>query len=196
MLAFLDSMIRKNEMVESTASALRTGCRKVLEVDDGWAEVDLRSLDVDALVGRFRIKHRADLRERSLYNYEMRFRQTVDMYLKWLDNDPTWRPSTRTSKATNAGVRNQEPLRSRPAAKPPVPLETASPEPAAEPASSAGDSVAMIAYPLPIRPGVQGRLLLPEDLSRREAERVANFVNALAFDERLAITARPADDNR
>lgn len=47
----------------------------------------------------------------------------------------------------------------------------------------------MITYPLPIRRGVQGRLVLPEDLSKKEAQRIANFVAALAFDERLAITA-------
>jgi hypothetical protein len=37
-------------------------------------------------------------------------------------------------------------------------------------------------------------LILPEDLSRKEAERVAQFVAALAFEEQLAITARPGAD--
>lgn len=46
----------------------------------------------------------------------------------------------------------------------------------------------MVTYPLPIRPGVKGTLILPEDLSRKEAERVARFVAALAFDEKRALT--------
>lgn len=45
------------------------------------------------------------------------------------------------------------------------------------------------AYPLPIPPGVQGRLVLPEDLTAKGGERIATFVSALAFEDQLAIIA-------
>jgi hypothetical protein len=186
MLAFLDYVIRKNEMVEATAAALRTGCKKVLEVEDNWQNLDLRNLDTDQMLVRFRNKYRAELRERSLYNYEQRFRQTVEMYFKWLDNDPSWRPAVRASRSANGAKK---------AAAMPVaasPSEGGSALPVEVPAPTVAASapgVSMVAYPLPIRPGVQGRLVLPEDLTKREAQRIGAFVSALAFDERLAITS-------
>jgi hypothetical protein len=47
----------------------------------------------------------------------------------------------------------------------------------------------VIEFPIPLRPGVQGKLILPDDLTKREAERVVKVVNALAIEEQLAITA-------
>jgi hypothetical protein len=105
MIAFLNFLIRKNEMVEATAVALRTGCRKVLDTEDDWANVDIRTLDVDGLITRFRNKSRGDLAERSVSNYEQRFRSTVEMYRKWLEDDPSWRPSTRTRSTAAAAKR-------------------------------------------------------------------------------------------
>lgn len=178
MIAFLNFLIRKNEMVEATASALRTGCRKVLDVEDDWANVDIRTLDVDGLITRFRNKSRGELADRSVSNYEQRFRSTVEMYLKWLDDDPTWRPTTRT-RSTGAAAKRTA------AANGSKTEETLASTKDATQLPAAG----MITYPLPIRPGVQGRLVLPEDLTAKEARRIASFVSALAFDEQLALTA-------
>ncbi|MFZ5869147.1 MAG: hypothetical protein ACOYXW_01230 [Actinomycetota bacterium] len=181
MIAFLNFLIRKNEMVEATAVALRTGCRKVLDAEDDWANVDIRTLDVDALIMRFRNKSRGNLADRSVSNYEQRFRSTVEMYRKWLDEDPTWRPSTRTRATNGAAKRTASAGTAKTDA---APFAEPTPEaPAAPPAAG------MVTYPLPIRPGVQGRLVLPEDLTAKEAKRIANFVSALPFEEQRAITA-------
>lgn len=177
LIAFLNYLIDKNEVIEATGSALRTGCRKVLDVEDDWANVDIRTVDVDGLIGRFRNKYRGDLAERSLANYEQRFRSTVEMYRKWLDDDPSWRPTTR-SRSTSASKK----VNGNPAAPKPDP-QTPAVTPDTPP------SAGMVTYPLPIRPGVQGRLVLPEDLTAREARRIANFVSALAFDEQLSLPA-------
>jgi hypothetical protein len=44
----------------------------------------------------------------------------------------------------------------------------------------------MIKYPFPIRPGLQGTITLPEDLSMREAKRIAAFVSTLAIEDEPA----------
>ena len=182
MIAFLNFLIRKNEMVEATAVALRTGCRKVLDTDDDWANIDIRTLDVDGLITRFRNKSRGDLADRSVSNYEQRFRSTVEMYRKWLDDDPTWRPSARTRSTAAATKRTATANGTK--------AEAAAPVAEAKTETPHAPHVAgMVTYPLPIRPGVQGRLVLPEDLTAKEAKRIANFVSALAFEEQLAITA-------
>jgi hypothetical protein len=185
MIAFLNFLIRKNEMVEATAVALRTGCRKVLDTEDDWANVDIRTLDVDGLITRFRNKSRGDLAERSVSNYEQRFRSTVEMYRKWLEDDPSWRPSTRTRSTAAAAKRTGSGTNGTKQAAEKVAPAVA---PEVAPALDSVPAVGMVTYPLPIRPGVQGRLVLPEDLTAKEAKRIANFVSALAFDEQLAIT--------
>jgi len=185
LIAFLDYLIKKNEMVESTASALRTGCRKVLQIEADWQDADIRTLDVEGLLLRFRNKYRGDLAERSISNYDQRFRSTVEMYRKWLANDATWRPRPRSGMGAGSPSRSTA-LRATKAADQPeaLPASGSSVEAAALPAGTT-----MVTYPLPLRPGVHVRLFLPEDLTPKEAQRVSTFVSALAFEERLAITA-------
>jgi hypothetical protein len=44
-------------------------------------------------------------------------------------------------------------------------------------------SVQYIPYEVPVRPAVRARLVLPEDLTEPEAERLCAFIRAVAFDE-------------
>jgi hypothetical protein len=55
---------------------------------------------------------------------------------------------------------------------------------------SATFPLGMIEFSIPLRPGVQGRLIPPDDLTK-EAERVVKVVSALAIEEQLTITAGP-----
>ena len=97
------------------------------------------------------------MKPRTLEQYEQRFRQSVDMYLKWLDNDPTWKPAQRKRVSNGSGSKaGKEATRvtSAPVEKAPT-VEQHQP--------------GMIKYPFPIRPGLQGTVTLPEDLTIREA---------------------------
>jgi hypothetical protein len=183
-LAFFDYLINRKEMVETTAVALRTGSKNVLGVEDDLAALDLRTANVDEIVRRWRNHSRGKMKDRSIEQYEQRFRQSVEMYRKWLNDDPEWLGSRRAKAApssTNGGPRRT----ARATAPTAAPSESRSEAAALDEPPVAG----MISYPLPLRPGLQARLLLPEDLTRNEAKRVMNFVNALAFDEQLAITS-------
>ncbi len=173
MIAWLGWTIQKNMMVDATASALRTASQKVLAVEDGWATVEVSSLDLDSIVNRFRIKHRGDMKDQTLNTYEQRFRQTVDMYGKWLADEP-WQPATRKRTARPAaGSSNGS------AAAP----TSKSPAVQQQPEVALPPQPGMITYPFPIRPGMQGKITLPEDLSTREAKRIAAFIGTLAFDD-------------
>jgi hypothetical protein len=183
LLAFITYLIEKNEMVAGTASALRTGCAKVLSIEDDPAAVDLRTGDVGDILRRFRIRSRAEIKEQSLDEYERRFRQAVTMYRKWLDGDPDWRPKSRPAGGSSAGSKKSDSTTTagqRGSAKP-AGKQSVIPAPPAQPG--------MVTYPIVIRPGVRGSIVLPENLSKKEAQRVASFVTALALEEQLAITA-------
>lgn len=179
LIGFLNWTIEKNELVEATASALRTGCMKVLAVEDGWERLDLRSADLDSIVGRFKNKHRLDMKDRTREQYEQRFRQSVDMFLKWLAEDPTWKPAQRRRPSQGNGA-NAKPAQVTPT--PPAPT-------AQTPVSSQSG---MITYPFPIRPGLRGTIQLPEDLTAREAQRIAAFIATLAVEEEHDAVALPA----
>jgi hypothetical protein len=187
LLGFITYLIQKNEMVAATASALRTGCAKVLSIEGDPAAVDVRTADVDDIVRRYRNRWRGEIKEQSLDEYERRFRQATTMYRKWLNNDPDWLPKRRPASAPSASSKKSEGATSGQ-------QETGK---RSSGNGSAGHDVppqpGMVTYPIVIRPGVQGRIVLPENLTKKEAQRVAAFVNALALDEQLAIAAGPTE---
>ncbi len=181
LVEFLNWTIDKNELVDATASALRTGCVKVLSVEQGWESLDLRNADLDSIVSRFKNKHRLDMKDRTRDQYEQRLRQSVEMYMKWLADDPTWKPAQRRRPTQGNGS----------GAKPPqIPVQThTSGATAQAPAGPVQSQAGMIAYPFPIRPGLRGMIELPEDLTAREAQRIAAFVATLAVgDEGLMVS--------
>ncbi len=176
MIAWLGWTISSGELVEATASALRTGCLKVLAVESDPTSVDIKNADIDNIVLRFRNKLRGSMKDQTINTYDQRFRQTVDMYCKWLADDQSWRPATR-NRGTGTSVARKAEKRAVPA--PAVPK----PEVGASGASEAPTGPHLLQYPFPIRPGVQGKITLPEDLTAKEARRIANFVASLAIEE-------------
>jgi hypothetical protein len=179
LLEFLSWTIRKNELVDATASALRTGCQKVLSVEDDPGAVDLRAVDIDNVIGRFRNRNRLEMKERTLDQYEQRFRQSVDMYIKWLDDDPTWKPAQRKrTPGTSSGS-----IGPRTTEKNPVRTNDQVVTPRTPTIDDHPHQPGMITYPFPIRPGLQGKISLPEDLTTREAKRIGAFLTALAVEE-------------
>lgn len=183
MIAWLGWTISTHELREATASALRTGCQKVLDVESDLESLDMKSADVDGIITRYRNKHRGTMKDQTIETYEQRFRQTVEMYLKWLDGDTSWRPAQRQRASSGSG--DAKPARK--AAKQAEPKVQERVHQQHEPTVPG-----MIKYPFPIRPGLQGTITLPEDLTMREAKRIAAFVSTLALEDEepaRAITA-------
>jgi hypothetical protein len=89
---FFDLAIKRGGLSSAHGVALRTGSRKVLDVEDD-DRTDLRTLDQDDLLRRFHIKSKVDLNDKSRATYESRFRKAVEMYIKYLDDDPSWKPA-------------------------------------------------------------------------------------------------------
>ena len=96
------------------------------------------------------------------------------MYRKWLDGDKEWtgRSKRRTSSTPSNGATKGS-VKQQPASEMANPPET----------GRESHGPGMITYPFPIRPGIQGKVTLPEYLTRREAQRIAAFVATLPFDD-------------
>ncbi len=175
---FLDWAGSRGEMNPSTAKAYQAAVKAVLSVEAEPTDVDVRNLNLDAILDRFETLHRTRYTADSMGTYKSRFRQAVAMYLAWLDKDSAWRSAGRSRHVgTQAGVMSRPKRRSTAAAD--TPTDDGSP-----PVSTGAHR--MIAYDLPLRPDMIVRLTLPVDMTPADADRVANFVRSLAF-------ARPAE---
>jgi hypothetical protein len=153
----------KGLMNKNTAYGLRAACKQVLEVLDGWEDVDIKTLDVEQTLTKFQNLKKKDFKPQVLETYKRRFQQAIDSYLKYLEDPGNWKATTRQPKQTTNG---------RKAA--PVERDV----PAAGELRSAG----MVEYPFPLREGQNARLILPRDLKRSEVKRLAAFMSALTVD--------------
>ena len=97
LIDFLDWAIDKNELVPSTASALRTGCLKVLEATDGWETQEVTPDVAAPYLERFRNANQNKLKERTRDAYARRFQQAVDMNARRAAGEE-WKPKERATQ--------------------------------------------------------------------------------------------------
>jgi hypothetical protein len=190
LMDFLSWAPERNYMNSTTASGLRTGVKKVLEGEADLDQIDIRHADIDDIVLRFRNRAHGKIKDQSVDAYEIRFRSSVEMYVKWLNHEKDWIPTpSRTRKPASSGG----------AVKRQMTSDVQMSEPDAPELAPSGPGV--ITYPFPIRAGFQGKITLPENLTRREAERIAAFIKTLAVEDEVyehsprAISGVVMDDN-
>jgi len=176
-LAFVqhwDWVAEKGLIPASTARAIRASVSQILKIDDNWESVDVRGLDVDSLIGRFR--NLSKLAPGSLATYESRFRSGLESYLAYLDNPTSYQPRARkpaqrdekpTSKSKNTATVQTTVGSSGTSFN--VPL--------------AGSGAKLVVYPFPVRPNVFAELKLPADLTVDEALRLSAFLKAVALSD-------------
>lgn len=172
LVEFLDYAADKGLLNKNTAAAQKSAVTKVLEIDgDHWEELDLRSLDLDQQVSRFQTLRKDKLSPPSLRTYESRFRTALNEYLRYLDDPGAYRPTSGSAKGGESTKGSKKRKRAEKTAETPSGSTTAPP---------ARDN--LITYPFPLRAGTMVYLQLPKDMSSREAERLARYVQSLALD--------------
>lgn len=156
----------------ATARAISTACRSVLEVQDDWENLDVRTLDVDRSVLIFKNLRGTSLTPRSLRDYESRFRRAVASYLQFLDDPSKWQFPSRTSstRRQNRSAQTAAPGQSRGEDQP----ETQNREPLA--------SGNLQEYAYPFRQDVLARLAIPRDATSVEISRLVAWAQTLAID--------------
>jgi ribosomal protein S21 len=98
LIEFLDAAIDKGFINVGTAKALKTASLKILSVESGWENLDLRSLDVDGLYERFRNLKRNDYSDDTMRIYRGRLGQALRC---------TWRGWTTTGLEVVRAVRSR-----------------------------------------------------------------------------------------
>jgi hypothetical protein len=174
---FLDWAEKKGELPASTIQNWRNASGKVLEIEDDWRDVNVAEFDLDAHIARFETLRRTAYTSSSMAAYKSRAKVGIETYRAWLSQSPDWKPkaSGSTRSARNGSKKTAVPLPAPPAS-----------EQKGETGGFVPHHATLIEYPFPLRPGLRALLALPEDLSEKEAKRVARFVESLAFAEQPA----------
>ncbi|MCC6224804.1 MAG: hypothetical protein IT195_00180 [Microthrixaceae bacterium] len=201
LVAFLDYAIQKGYLKTATGQAMKTAVKEVLsatEGADGWETVDLTSLDEDDVLRRFETLRAMKFSSGSLSTYKGRYSRAAAMFEEFRASPATWRPSVkqRSRSKGNGASTSAAPESSK--------TDSGAPStPAPPPGPSAphpGHGSAIITYPFPLRQGVLASVELPPDLTRREARRLAAFIEALAIEDEVAepvsLPPEPPDDPR
>jgi hypothetical protein len=191
LVEFLDTAATKGWVKVNSAKALKTASIKILSVEGGWENLDLRSLDVDGLFERFRNLKHNEYSDESMRIYRTRLTQAVRMYVGRLDNDPTWRsygPSPRAGASGSDGKK-------RPAKTASTVAETADETPVESPSRPpyTAPKAGLMEFPFPLRDNVDVFLRLPRDLTNDEAARLSGFIASLARTEARPTAAGAKD---
>ncbi len=188
LLEFLEWAATRGELIPATARAIAASTRKVLEVEADPGAVKILEIDPEDLFSRFETLNRTKYTPESMTSYRSRFLNAVAMYRAWLDKRSDWKTAggwgRRAARGSGKAPRENGEVTRRGTRKGSV---VYSPPSLAKPAEDlpvvpqAGTP--MVPYDLPLRPGLRVRLVLPEVLTRADAERIAAFVSSLAFDQ-------------
>lgn len=181
LVAFLDTTWKRGLVSRPNANAIKVGVREVLQHAEGedWESKNVSGLDVEDVLRRFETLRAAKYTPGSLKTYRYRFRNAMTMYQGFLQDPGGWRPANRP-RATAT------PTRSRANDRPQPTATTSSPSSSPVPGDDASERPGMMTYPHPLwRDGtvVFARLILPNDLTAREAEKICGHIKMLARDE-------------
>lgn len=160
---------KRGLMNDNTAKTLRAACAKVLGIFDDLGAVDVRQLDVEDTLRRFKNLRGKDLKPDSIEAYEQRFRQAVKSFLDYVNDPGAWKFTTRPP------VRNGHS----------TPKESAKVKSAVVLAEANGRA---LDFPFPLLDGFVAHLILPRDLKAADVPRMTMFMNTLVTGD----TARPA----
>lgn len=169
---FLEYVGSKGLMPQATVQARRAATSKILAVLEPDEARDVTGIDVDHVMSRFHNLEGRRYTPGSLATYRSRLISTLEDFRSYLDNPISYRPNNQARQKPKQDNGKRETPKSSPSVG-----GTAQPVAAVTPPPSAG------VIPIPIRSDLVVQIHgIPFDLSRAEAQRVANVILALAND--------------
>ena len=154
----------KGLMPRGSAQTIAVSCRRVLEVEQDWENVDVVALDIDDFSSRFKNLRALDYKPSSLGDYASRFRRGVLSYRAFLDDPSKWRFGSR-AKNTN------------------TPKPKARQSDGGDKARSGDQRKAGLQeYVYPFRQDVLATLTIPQDATAAEIRRLVAWAQTLAVD--------------
>ncbi len=168
LVKFLDHTGTAGLIPLATAQALVVATRSVFDVLTDQERKDLSKVDIDAVIKRFTNKRAAEFSASTIKEYGRRVRRAIDLFRSWQQDSASFRPKTRATSAARArgrrGVVNETPV-----------------DDGVETTNLTLSKPGTYQTAFPVRPGSVITIAnIPHDLTKSEAERLANFVRMLA----------------
>jgi hypothetical protein len=165
-IRFWEYVSDRGLMKVNTARSLAASAKQVLNVEKNWEGVDIRDLDVEGLIERFKNLRARDYKPETLNVYSRRFRRALVLYLDYLKDPTGWRPITQrvAGKEMKKDAKVGK-TRSRPALGQ-LPVD---------------QGAKMITYPFPLRDDCIVQVTLPMELHQEDVGRLTTFLNALVM---------------
>jgi hypothetical protein len=182
-----DWVTTKGLLNANTARTYKAAAARVLQIEgQGWESLDVRSLDVESLLGRFENLVKKDFTPASLAAYSSRFQAALRLYLSYLDDPRSYRPQSRDRAAqVDRGRRAAGKGTSAPGQSTTGKADVGGAQHVLVGDHARGldqPTSKMVRYPFPIRSGIIAELVLPIDLRRSEAKRLQAFLDSIAME--------------
>lgn len=180
LIEFLEFAINKGHVKRATGQAFKTAVKEILSavVGDAWESVELKNLDEEDLLARFERLRAMKYSSGSLATYKQRYSRAAAMFKEFRASPSAWRPNSerppRAGKSDGRSVRSSSRAERSDGALPSGP---------SSPDVHSGLGASKITYPFPLRPDTLVSVELPADLTRREALRLAVFIESLAIED-------------
>ncbi|MFN0318484.1 MAG: hypothetical protein ACKVQA_25950 [Burkholderiales bacterium] len=181
-MEFIETSIQKGRINANTGGGVRAACKKILE--QVGADEDVRQVDLRAEVVQYSNRHPGELSAESLRVYESRVRGVIDSFVQFV-TDPTGyklpgkgatQKPRRAEAVKNGEKQAKAPTTSKPAAETDHHVVTQ------QMAIRAATTETSLALPFPQRPTFLAQIVIPRNLTKDEARRLAAFIDSLAHD--------------
>lgn len=171
LLAFLDWTAEKGLMAKNTVNGRKAAVSGVLGILDPEEKGDVTSVDLDNAMTRFINLQGKKYNPSSLTVYKSRTNAALNDFRKWLSDPLAFKPQSGKPDKPNGKTPKKRVLQTETAGD----AQPSSPSPS--PAATAN------VFPIQIRENLVVRIHgLPFDLTKPEAERIANVVKAMALE--------------
>ncbi|MES2245179.1 MAG: hypothetical protein V4639_20140 [Pseudomonadota bacterium] len=183
-LQFINYCIAKGLVNSNTGGGWKAAFSKIME---GFGpDDDLTGVDVQSEVLRYNNRHPGLLSPDSLNQYQKRVLLVLQEFAKYVASPTTYKGISSRPLSTNGKSSEKK---STPESKAIATVGTAPLVDTQQPkqiTSAVTDTSLMM--PFPLRPNFLAQIIIPRDLTKEEATRLCNFIQALSQDAPVAST--------
>jgi hypothetical protein len=170
LIAFLDYLGSKGLMTGATVAARKAAVRTLLGVLDEAETADITTLDLDEVSRRLLNKRGSEFKPDSLKVYKSRVASAIEDFKRYRADPLNFKTNITPKTTTRPKPHPKETSGSERSQSHPQPR-----------AAFFSPSESEMVFPIPIRPNTIVKLVgVPSDLTKQEAARIANVINALA----------------
>lgn len=185
LMDFIENSIRKGWINANTGAGVRAACKKILE--QVGPDEDVRHIDVPGAVVQYNNRHPGNLSAESLRVYESRVKAVLDTFVQFV-TDPTGytlpgKGNSKKLRRADAGKNGENQTAATGKIATDAGHHFVTPQATTVRAAATETSLAL---PFPLRPTFLAQIVIPRDLTKDEAKRLALFIDSLAHDAPVA----------